>query len=103
MYGLIQYIVFGPSGPVQYVGQCYLPNTSIQENSSIPLVIKTLLTAYILPVSQLTENIVYQTHITRFSAVSRAEIYSRYMQSLDYGFLGVSTQRTVRYDNILAS
>ena len=27
-----------------------------------------------LPVSQLTENIVYQTHITRFSAVSRAEI-----------------------------
>jgi len=27
----------------------YLPNTSIQENSSIPLVIKTLLIAYILP------------------------------------------------------
>ena len=30
--------------------------------------------SFILPVSQLTENIVYQTHITRFSAVSRAEI-----------------------------
>jgi hypothetical protein len=29
--------------------QLYLPNTSIQENSSIPLVIKTLLIAYILP------------------------------------------------------
>ena len=31
---------------------------------------------YTLPIAQLTENIVYQTHITRFSAVSRAEIDS---------------------------
>jgi hypothetical protein len=30
--------------------------------------------SFILPVSQLTENIVYQTHITRFSAVLMAEI-----------------------------
>ena len=51
-----------------------LPNTSIQENSSIPLVVKTLLIAYILPVSQLTENIVYQTHITLFSVLSTPEI-----------------------------
>jgi len=32
----------------------------------------------ILPVSQLTENIVYQTHITRFSVLSKPEIHSRY-------------------------
>jgi hypothetical protein len=32
-----------------------LPNTSIQENSSIPLVIKTLLIAYILPENQLSK------------------------------------------------
>jgi hypothetical protein len=30
-----------------------------------------------LPVSQLTENIVYQTHITLFSVLSTPEIYSR--------------------------
>ncbi len=33
----------------------YLPNTSIQENCSIPLVIKALLIAYILPDSQLSD------------------------------------------------
>jgi hypothetical protein len=31
-----------------------------------------------LPVSQLTENIVYQTHITRFSVLPKREIHSRY-------------------------
>jgi hypothetical protein len=29
----------------------------------------------LLPVSQLTENIVYQTHITLFSVLSTAEIH----------------------------
>ena len=32
----------------------YLPNTSIQENSSMPLVIKTFLIAYILPNQQVS-------------------------------------------------
>jgi len=35
--------------------QGFLPNTSIQENCSIPLVIKALLIAYILPDSQLSD------------------------------------------------
>ena len=40
----------------------------------MPLVIKTLLAAYILPVSQPTENIVYKTYITLFSVLSTPEI-----------------------------
>ena len=32
-----------------------------------------VLTTDILPIAQLIENIVYQTHITRFSAVSKPE------------------------------
>ena len=36
--------------------------------------------SFILPVSQLTENIVYQTHITLFSVLSTPEIH-RHMKS----------------------
>ena len=37
----------------------------------------------VIPVSQLTENIVYQTHITRFLRLSTVAIH-RYLQSQDW-------------------
>jgi hypothetical protein len=40
-----------------------------------------------LPLPQLTENIVCQTHITLFSVPSTPEIYSRYTHPLDSIFL----------------
>jgi len=48
--------------------------------------------SFILPVSQLTEKIVYQTHITRFSAVLTAEIHrvSQITPLQDYLNIGFS-------------
>jgi len=41
-------------------------------------------TCVLLPVSQLTENIVYQMHITLFSVLSTPEIYSSCVASSRY-------------------
>ena len=40
--------------------------------------IRFVKTCVVLPLSQLTEDIVYQTHITLFSVLSTREIHSRY-------------------------